>query len=92
MEPGSTSPEAPMTTHSFSAVIEAVRGYGPHAFGVIVVVVLWFVIARPELEAARAANGKVLLETAQVLNKTAETLERTSERLERMEERRAVLP
>jgi len=66
--------------------------YGPYAFGVMALLLIWFVIVRPELARSKTdyeefnRGAQVLRDTSQTMRITADVMERTSIRLERMAE------
>lgn len=57
------------------------RQYGPIAFGLVALLLLWGFIVQPELKSARDTAGS----TAVTFREAAVLLEKTSERLERIE-------
>lgn len=69
--------------------------FGPYAFGVISLLIIWFVIVAPELDRTRA-SAQEFRDVADTQRKTAEVLDRAVLRLEmilnRMENRPQPLP
>lgn len=63
--------------------------YGPYAFGLLSLLLIWFIIVRPELEGNRVnfTRQEALVEQMRVIMieqvKTADTLERTAEVLDK---------
>jgi hypothetical protein len=60
--------------------------YGPYAFGVASLLLIWYVIVRPEMARSRVDLDKVKVIT-DAQSATAALLERLTERLERAAER-----
>lgn len=62
--------------------------YGPYAFGIISLLIIWFAIVRPVIEANRVDTSQLKeiaarqAETAMLLNKTADRLDMIAARLE----------
>lgn len=67
------------TAHSQLRHVE--KQYGPIAFGLVALLLLWSIIVAPELKAARDQ----LASTAAAFASAASDLAKTSERLERIE-------
>jgi len=67
--------------------------YGPYAFGLIALLIIWYAIVHPQLERTKVdyeeftRGADTMQDAAQTLRHTAEVMERTSVRLERMDER-----
>lgn len=66
--------------------------YGPYGFGVLALLLIWFVIVQPELARSKTdyeefnKGAQVLRDTSHTMRITADVMERTSIRLERMAE------
>jgi hypothetical protein len=69
--PTAPTPETPM--NRFLDIFS--RQYGPYAFGVLALLVIWFTVVAPELKAARV-DTKAMGSIATMQQKTADTLER----------------
>lgn len=75
---------------SLNPDVSAFVQYGPYGFGVVVVLVLWFLIIKPQLDSAKVDIGVVkgiadtLQSTALAVKETALILNATSGRLEHL--------
>ena len=76
--------------------------YGPYAFGVISLLIIWFAIVKPELDhraldfkaqteliAALNERGHIVTELAKTMDSTAKTMDATAEILERIADKLA---
>lgn len=65
--------------------------YGPYAFGVVSLLIIWFAIVRPVIESNRIDTAQLKeianrqAETALLLNKTADRLDLIAVRLEHIQ-------
>jgi hypothetical protein len=79
------------------ALLTLLAGYGPHAFGLVALLVMWLVIMRPELRARRAENKALerhivsleqisdqQLRTARINRRQTKALTALVERVERL--------
>lgn len=63
--------------------------YGPHAFGLVAVMILWVTVVQPEMRRGRADMDRVAAiaetqqRTAVILEQTVQRLERIADKLER---------
>ena len=62
--------------------------YGPYAFGVVLLVVVWQMIVKPQLE-RRMLDFEAQQEIIKALSATAATLERTAEKLEQLVDKKS---
>lgn len=58
------------------------KQYGPYAFGVISLLVIWFAVVQPELRATRT-DAQTNLKVAETLREVVLRLEKIVERLDR---------
>lgn len=58
-----------------------IAAYGPYAFGIVSLLIIWFAIVQPELENNRVSTSEIR-SVADTQRRTAELLERTALRLE----------
>jgi len=86
----SREPDVPM---SFRVVNLIADRYGPYAFGIVSLLIIWYAVVRPQLEQAQldftrleAVTEQHRL-TVQSMNVTVRLLDDVSRRLERMEQR-----
>ena len=81
------------------AVDSYAKAYGPFAFGVITLLILWYTIMSPELASNRldfethrkllekqGENNHAMESVARTMNETAVILDRITQRIERLED------
>lgn len=59
----------------------AIKAYGPHSYGLVTILILWFAIGQPGLESQRSISSEQA-KTAQVFLTASDNLARQSEALE----------
>lgn len=76
---------------------ELIKAYGPHAFGLVTVLVIWFSMMKPQLDAARTDFDKMqeitsdLSSAVEANRDVSGTLKDTAQIIERVTERQTLL-